>query len=92
MGETTFPLQQKLAVCTLLCMVRGRARKETSLGKLYDSYVKVRAVAVPCVHVFSVHSSHSLLPPCVLVYMYSLYILATLCCLCVGVSSPSVTQ
>ncbi|XP_064389362.1 cell division control protein 6 homolog isoform X2 [Halichondria panicea] len=40
-GETTFPLQQKLAVCTLLCMVRGRARKETSLGKLYDSYVKV---------------------------------------------------
>ena len=41
-GDQTYPLQQKLVACTLLCMVRGRGKKETTLGKLHDSYVKVR--------------------------------------------------
>ncbi len=40
-GVGEFPLQQKLVVCTLLCLVRGRGRKECTLGKLYDSYAKV---------------------------------------------------
>ena len=48
-GDQTFPLQQKLVACTLLCMVRGRGKKETTLGKLHDSYVKVRDRSVVCV-------------------------------------------
>ena len=39
--QQNFPLQQKLAVCTLLCMVRGRHTKEVTLGKLHEAYVKV---------------------------------------------------
>lgn len=39
--QQNFPLQQKLAVCTLLCMVKGRHNKEVTLGKLHDSYVRV---------------------------------------------------
>ena len=39
--QQNFPLQQKLAVCTLLCMVKGRHTKEITLGKLHDAYVRV---------------------------------------------------
>ena len=39
--QQNFPLQQKLAVCTLLCMVKGRHNKEVSLGKLHEAYVRV---------------------------------------------------
>ena len=39
--QQNFPLQQKLAVCTLLCMVRGRHNKEVTLGKLHEAYVRV---------------------------------------------------
>lgn len=39
--QQNFPLQQKLAVCTLLCMVRGRHTKEVTLGKLHEAYVRV---------------------------------------------------
>lgn len=39
--QQNFPLQQKLAVCTLLCMVRGRHTKEVVLGKLHEAYVRV---------------------------------------------------
>ncbi len=44
-GVREFPLQQKLVVCTLLCVVRGQPRKECILGKLYDSYVKVNGLS-----------------------------------------------
>ena len=39
--QQNFPLQQKLAVCTLLCMVKGRHAKEVTLGKLHEAYVRV---------------------------------------------------
>lgn len=39
--QQNFPLQQKLAACTLLCMVKGRHTKEITLGKLHDAYVRV---------------------------------------------------
>ena len=39
--QQNFPLQQKLAVCTLLCMVRGRHTKEVTLGKLHEAYMRV---------------------------------------------------
>ena len=39
--QQNFPLQQKLAVCTLLCMVKGRHTKEVTLGKLHEAYVRV---------------------------------------------------
>ena len=37
----TLPLQQKLAVATLLLCVRGRAVKEVTLGRLQDVYSRV---------------------------------------------------
>ena len=43
-GSTTsndIPLQQKLAACTLLQMVRGKAKKEVTLGKLHEAYAKL---------------------------------------------------
>lgn len=32
--QDTFPLQQKMAICTLLMLVRGKALKEVELGKV----------------------------------------------------------
>ena len=40
-NQDAFPLQQKLVLCTLLLMVRGRTVKELTLGKLHEAYVKV---------------------------------------------------
>ncbi len=40
-NQDAFPLQQKLVVCTLLLMVRGKGVKEVTLGKLHEAYVKV---------------------------------------------------
>ncbi|KAI0213396.1 Cell division control protein [Lamellibrachia satsuma] len=39
--QQTFPLQQKLAVCTLLLMLRHGKTKEVAVGKLHESYCKV---------------------------------------------------
>ena len=33
-AQDTFPLQQKMAVCTLLMLVRGKTLKEVELGKV----------------------------------------------------------
>ena len=33
-AQDTFPLQQKMAVCTLLMLVRGKSLKEVELGKV----------------------------------------------------------
>ena len=44
-GSTTahnaIPLQQKLVACALILMVRGKARKEVFLGKLYEAYANL---------------------------------------------------
>ena len=37
----TLPLQQKLAIATLLLCVRGKTVKEVTLGKLQDAYSRV---------------------------------------------------
>lgn len=37
----SLPLQQKIAACTLLCLVKDGNTKEPTLGKLYDAYLKV---------------------------------------------------
>ncbi|XP_022103638.1 cell division control protein 6 homolog isoform X2 [Acanthaster planci] len=37
----TFPLQQKLTICTVLLMVRGGKFKEITLGKCHETYSKV---------------------------------------------------
>lgn len=39
--QQTFPLQQKLTVCTLLLMLRHGKTKEIAVGKLHESYCKV---------------------------------------------------
>ena len=39
--EHTLPLQQKLAIATLLLCVRGKTLKEVTLGKLQDMYCRV---------------------------------------------------
>lgn len=39
--QQTFPLQQKLSICSLLLLVKGRANKEVTLGRLYDAYSRV---------------------------------------------------
>ncbi|XP_029429575.1 cell division control protein 6 homolog isoform X2 [Rhinatrema bivittatum] len=39
--EHSFPLQQKLLVCTLLLLIRQSKVKEVSLGKLHEMYSKV---------------------------------------------------
>ena len=70
-GQLTFPLQQKLAACTLLCMVKGRQRKESTLGKLYDAYVKVLGThvtsSVAIVTCFLVSNNYKLCLVCILV-------------------------
>nr|XP_033774774.1 cell division control protein 6 homolog [Geotrypetes seraphini]XP_033774775.1 cell division control protein 6 homolog [Geotrypetes seraphini] len=40
-SEQSFPLQQKLLVCTLLLLIRQSKIKEVSLGKLHEVYGKV---------------------------------------------------
>ena len=40
-NQTELPLHQKLAVCTLLCLVKDQQSKEPTLGQLYDAYLKV---------------------------------------------------
>ncbi|XP_069809914.1 cell division control protein 6 homolog [Dendropsophus ebraccatus] len=40
-GEETFPLQQKLVVCSLLLLTQNSKIKEVTMGKLYDTYSKV---------------------------------------------------
>ncbi|XP_030077693.1 cell division control protein 6 homolog [Microcaecilia unicolor] len=40
-AEQSFPLQQKLLVCTLLLLTRQSKIKEVSLGKLHEAYSKV---------------------------------------------------
>ncbi|KAJ8019409.1 Cell division control protein 6-like [Holothuria leucospilota] len=37
----TFPLQQKLAICTLLLIVKEGKKRETTLGKLHEIYCKI---------------------------------------------------
>ncbi|XP_071822349.1 cell division control protein 6 homolog isoform X1 [Apostichopus japonicus] len=37
----TFPLQQKLVICTLLLTVKEGKRREVTLGKLHESYCKI---------------------------------------------------
>ncbi|XP_059160943.1 cell division control protein 6 homolog [Physella acuta] len=39
--ENSIPLQQKLAVCSLLLLVKNGKVKEVLLGKLHETYVKV---------------------------------------------------
>ncbi|XP_002733203.1 cell division control protein 6 homolog [Saccoglossus kowalevskii] len=39
--QQTFPVQQKLIICTLLLMVKQGKVKEITLGKLHESYCKV---------------------------------------------------
>ena len=39
-SQQTLPLQQKVTVCVLLCMLRGRV-KEVTVGKLHEAYVRV---------------------------------------------------
>lgn len=33
-AQDTFPLQQKMAICTLLLLVKGKSLKEVELGKV----------------------------------------------------------
>ncbi|XP_069607725.1 cell division control protein 6 homolog [Ranitomeya imitator] len=40
-GEETFPLQQKLVVCSLLLLTQQSKIKEVTMGKLYETYSKV---------------------------------------------------
>ncbi|KAG9474135.1 hypothetical protein GDO78_004441 [Eleutherodactylus coqui] len=40
-GSETFPLQQKLVVCSLLLLTQQSKIKEVAMGKLYDTYSKV---------------------------------------------------
>ncbi|XP_018421924.1 PREDICTED: LOW QUALITY PROTEIN: cell division control protein 6 homolog [Nanorana parkeri] len=40
-GEDSFPLQQKLLVCSLLLLTQQSKIKEVTLGKLHDTYSKV---------------------------------------------------
>ncbi|KAM3921134.1 cell division control protein 6 homolog [Leptodactylus fuscus] len=40
-GDETFPLQQKLVVCSLLLLTQQSKIKEVTMGKLYDTYSKV---------------------------------------------------
>lgn len=37
-AQDTFPLQQKMAICTLLMLVRGKSLKEVELGKVGVSF------------------------------------------------------
>ncbi|XP_069490675.1 cell division control protein 6 homolog [Ambystoma mexicanum] len=49
-ADDSFPLQQKLLVCTLLMMTRQSKVKEVTLGKLHEAYSKVcRKQQVPAV-------------------------------------------
>ncbi|XP_056404027.1 cell division control protein 6 homolog [Hyla sarda] len=40
-GDETFPLQQKLVVCSLLLLTQQSKIKEVTMGKLYETYSKV---------------------------------------------------
>ncbi|XP_063815850.1 cell division control protein 6 homolog [Pseudophryne corroboree] len=40
-GEESFPLQQKLVVCSLLLLTQQKKMKEVTLGKLHEAYSKV---------------------------------------------------
>ncbi|PIO37674.1 hypothetical protein AB205_0121570 [Aquarana catesbeiana] len=40
-GEDSFPLQQKLVVCSLLLLTQQSKIKEVTLGKLHETYSKV---------------------------------------------------
>ncbi|XP_073537203.1 cell division control protein 6 homolog [Phyllobates terribilis] len=40
-GDETFPLQQKLVVCSLLLLTQQSKIKELTMGKLYETYSKV---------------------------------------------------
>lgn len=40
-GEETFPLQQKLVVCSLLLLTQQSKIKEVTMGKLYETYCRV---------------------------------------------------
>ncbi|KAM9295993.1 cell division control protein 6 homolog [Gastrophryne carolinensis] len=40
-GDDSFPLQQKLVVCSLLLLTRQSKIKEVTLGKLHEAYSKV---------------------------------------------------
>ncbi|XP_068118236.1 cell division control protein 6 homolog [Hyperolius riggenbachi] len=40
-GDDSFPLQQKLIVCSLLLLTRDSKIKEVTLGKLHEAYSKV---------------------------------------------------
>ncbi|KAJ1135649.1 hypothetical protein NDU88_002087 [Pleurodeles waltl] len=49
-ADDSFPLQQKLLVCSLLMMTRQAKVKEVTLGKLHEEYTKVcRKQQVPAV-------------------------------------------
>lgn len=40
-GEDSFPLQQKIVVCTLLLIIKQARNKDVTIGKLHDVYRKV---------------------------------------------------
>lgn len=40
-ARNTIPLQQKLVMCALILMTRGKAKKEVNLGKLHEEYTKL---------------------------------------------------